>query len=74
MKYFNKTTYSKPPWVRGTIVDSTAPSSAVIGARPLFSNPLDEEVYDTRFDQRQIEQMTVRDASPTDESYGGEDA
>lgn len=74
MRYFNKATYSKPPWERGTLVGSNSQLSPDAGARPLFSDPLDEEVYEARFDTRQVQQMTVRETIPTDQSYGGDDA
>ena len=74
MRYYHKTTYSKPPWTRGTLVGSNSQLAPEAGARPMFSNPMDEEVYEVRFDTRQVEQMSVKETAPTDESYRGEDA
>jgi hypothetical protein len=74
MKYFAKVTSRPPTWVRGSIIGSISQLSVDAGSRPLFSDPLDEDVYDTRFDQRQIEYMNVREAIPQDKSIGGVDA
>lgn len=74
MKFSNPTTYNPPTWVRGVLAGSSNQLAPEAGARPLFSDPLDEEVYETRFDQRQNQQMSVKDVVPTDKSAGGEDA
>ncbi len=74
MRFYNKTTFKAPPWGRGTIVGPTSQLAKEAGARPLFSNPLEEESFDSRFDRRQTEQMNVKEAVPTDKSVGGGDA
>ncbi len=74
MKFFNKTTGDPPTWVRGTMVGSNSQLPREAGARPMFSNPLDEEVYDTSRDQRQGEYMSIKETRGTDKSQGGVDA
>lgn len=74
MKFFNKTTDNPPTWSRGTLTGTNSQLGEEAGARPLFSNPLDEDAYDIRFDRRQGEYMNVRDTNPTDKSIGGKDA
>ena len=73
MKYFNKVTRNPPPWARGSIIGSNSQLDPRAGSRPIFSNPLDEAVFDVRFDKRQVEQMNVKEATPTDKAIGGED-
>lgn len=74
MRYYHKTTSNGPTWVRGSIIGSLSQLDPAAGARPLFSDPLDEDSYDTRFDRRQVEHMNVKEALPKDESIGGVDA
>lgn len=74
MRFFNKTTDNPPTWSRGTLTGTTSQLSPEAGARPLFSNPMDEEVYDAKFDRRQGEYMNVKETIPTDKSIGGKDA
>lgn len=74
MRYFNKTTSNPPTWSRGQLIGQTSQLSPSAGARPLFSDPLDEEVYETRFDHRAGEFMNVKETVPTDKGLGGADA
>lgn len=74
MKFFNKTTANPPTWSRGTLTGTNSQLSSEAGARPLFSNPLDEDVYETKFDRRQGEYMNIKETAPTDKSIGGQDA
>jgi hypothetical protein len=74
MKFFNKTTANPPTWARGQITGSSSQLDPEAGARPMFSDPLDEDVYDDRFDRRQGEYISTKDIIPTDTSIGGEDA
>ncbi|KKN80444.1 hypothetical protein LCGC14_0330370 [marine sediment metagenome] len=74
MKFFNKTTATPPNWVRGTLIGSSTQISEGAGARALFSDPLDDKSFESRFDQRLVELMNVKEVSPTDKSLGGSDA
>ena len=74
MRYYDKTPLIASPWSRGTITGSSGQLSPDAGARGLFSDPLDEEAYETKFDRRQGEFMNVKETVPTDKSIGGVDA
>lgn len=74
MRFFNKTTSDPPTWSRGTLTGTSSQFGSEAGARPLFSDPLEKEVYDSRFDRRQGEYMNVKETVPTDKSQGGKDA
>ncbi len=73
MKFFNKRTYVPPVWVRGTLRGSSHQFAPEAGSRPMFSDPLDETVYDEESELRQPEQQSIREAIPTDKSPGGLD-
>ena len=74
MRFYNKTTANPPTWARGQITGTNTQLSPKAGARPMFSDPLDDDVYDNRFDQRQGEYISTKDVMPTDTSIGGDDA
>lgn len=74
LRYYDKTVSIPSPWSRGTITGSSSQLSPDAGARPLFSDPLDDDSYETKFDRRQGEFMNVKETVPTDKSIGGVDA
>ena len=74
VRYYDKTTTVASPWSRGTITGSSSQLSPDAGARLLFSDPLDEDSYETKFDRRQSEFMNIKETVPTDKSIGGVDA
>jgi len=74
MKVFNRGTSNPPTWSRGTLTGTNSQLPREAGARPMFSDPLDEEVYETKFDVRQGEYISTKETLPTDKALGGQDA